>query len=150
MILIYTEGNKYGYGFVRFMCPLVCMKYWTYCSAPQHRNIVITNMLIIYIICICMYVFGSQEHCIISQIRNDSYSMFHGAPPCRVCMPTPFIVYKVGWGICVVWRYSDYLYSFIKFRGPSGMERRSLSEERTHSRQAENSHYFLCICGLCS
>jgi len=28
-----------------------------------------------------MYVFGSQEHCIVSQIRNDCYSTFHGAPP---------------------------------------------------------------------
>ena len=28
-----------------------------------------------------MYVFGSQEHYIVSQIRNYCYSMFHCAPP---------------------------------------------------------------------
>jgi hypothetical protein len=28
-----------------------------------------------------MYVFGSQEHCIVCQIKNDCYTTFHGAPP---------------------------------------------------------------------
>ena len=28
-----------------------------------------------------MDVFGSQEHCIVCQIRNYCYTTFHGAPP---------------------------------------------------------------------
>jgi hypothetical protein len=38
-------------------------------------------MLLIYMKCIYMYVFGSQEHCIVSQTRNYCYSTFNGAPP---------------------------------------------------------------------
>jgi len=100
-----------------------------------------------------MYVFGSQEHCIVSQIRNYCCSMFHGAPPsgrveclCQhhllsIKLDEVFVSYGVTVTTCI------HSFSFVDLKvWRDGV----FLDGRTHSRQAENSQYFLCMCGLCS